>query len=561
MLARMSARRRWLLGVTLLACGGSPPGGGEDAGSSSEGGETSSGTSATPTSSEPGTTTTGEGSSGGSSSGGESSSTGEPPPSALPPLAGPVVMTDEQRRSPTHSVDERPLDVRIPEELAQAMADGYGEIELLAGEPVLPLTLDGMPAPMPGPAPKLLARFVHLADAQLADDESPARLASFDQVQDGAFRPEEASMCRKLNAAARTINRVNVDTPVDFVLLGGDNIDNAQTNELEWFMGILDGAPAVECDSAVDDDPVPGPDNDPKDRFAPVGLDVPWRWVTGNHDILRQGNWPVEDWLGEPIGSTAAAGTRDWSMPGGPIVTGTVPADPARAFLPEAELLQRVVAAGDGHGITPEAEALGEAYYTFDVAGTPLRFFVFNSAAATGGSNGLVRQVDIDEVIEPTLQQAAADDKVVIMTSHHRADRLSDGNDQGVGTEFPDALTPDDFIAYVGGHPHVILHLAAHSHTMFVQPRAPMGGHSYWEVASPALSDFPSQMRLLEVWDQDNGFLTIRTIAFDFVTDDDPLADEGRALAVADFTTGWRSSDGRGMDPEDRNVELWIPTP
>jgi hypothetical protein len=60
-------------------------------------------------------------------------------------------------------------------------------------------------------------------------------------------------------------------------------------------------AHGLECDSAIDDDPVPGPDNDPKDRFAPVGLDVPWRWVSGNHDTLRQGNWPVADWMAEPI--------------------------------------------------------------------------------------------------------------------------------------------------------------------------------------------------------------------------------------------------------------------
>lgn len=105
-------------------------------------------------------------------------------------------------------------------------------------------------------------------------------------------------------------------------------------------MGILDGDPVVECDSAIDDDPVPGPDNDPKDRFAPVGLDVPWRWVSGNHDTLRQGNCPVADWMAEPIGTTATSGTRDWSLPGGPVVTGQVPGDPARAFLGEAELAE-----------------------------------------------------------------------------------------------------------------------------------------------------------------------------------------------------------------------------
>lgn len=502
--------------------------------------------------------------SGGSASGGAvegSSSTGEPGPAALPPLADPVVLTDQAVRVPTHAVDaERVLDPRVPADVEQGLADGYGAVALAAGEPVQARTLDDSEPPAPGASPKLLTRFVHLADTQLTDDESPSRLASFDHVSGGAFRPEEAYGCRMLNAAARTINRLHVDAPLDFVLLGGDNTDNAQRNELEWFMGILDGAPAIECDSAVDDDPVPGPDNDPKDRFAPVGLDVPWRWVTGNHDTLRQGNWPVADWMAEPIGTTATSGTRDWSMPGGPVVTGKVPGDPARAFLGELERLERLAAAGDGHGITAEALALGRAYYTFDVEGTPLRVFVVDTSSSTGGSKGLIRQVHIDEIIEPILQQAADDDKLVIVTSHHRADSLDDGNDVGVGETFADAVLGPEWVAYLGSHPHVILQLGAHTHRMAVQARVPMGGHAYWEIVSPALADFPHQMRLLEVWDQDNGFLTIRSVAFDFVSEGDPLAEAGRTLGVLDFTSAW-SGDGRGEDALQRNVELWIPLP
>jgi 3',5'-cyclic AMP phosphodiesterase CpdA len=346
------------------------------------------------------------------------------------------------------------------------------------------------------------------------------------------------------------------------VLLGGDNTDNAQTNELEWFMGILDGAPKVECDSALDDDLVPGPDNDQKDPFGPVGLDIPWRWVTGNHDILRQGTWPISSFMKEPTGDNASGGTRDYSQPGSPIVTGTVPADPRRAFLSEADQLQRLAAAGDGHGITAEAMALGRAYYTFDIEGTPLRVFVISTAAATGSSQGLIRQLDIDTLIEPALQAAAAADKYVIVTSHHRSASMHDGTEPGlgVGTAFPDALTTEDWISYLGTHPHVIMQLAAHSHTMSVIAQEPLGGHAYWEMVSPSLADFPHQLRMLEIWDQDNGFLTIRSVAFDIVTEGDPLAETGRTVGYLDYTSGW-NSDGRGKTPEDRNVELWIAKP
>ncbi len=550
-----SLRPTLLLCLALPAC---TPDAGEDTGdasttgSSSDAATTTTATTATPTT--------------GAETGiaGESSSEGgttEEPIDPLPPLESPVPLTDTQLRNPTHAVDEEHiLDPRIPADVTKALAEGYGEIELAPGEPVLPRTLDDLPGPAPGPAPKLLVRFVHLADTQLSDDESPARLANFDEAADGAFRPQEGHLCRMLNAAARTVNRIHVDSPLDFVLLGGDNTDNAQSNELEWFMKILDGAPRVECDSAVDNDVIPGQGNDPKDPFGPVALDVPWRWVTGNHDILRQGTWPTASYLGEPVGASATGGTRDYSMPGSPLVTGTVLADPARAFVTEAESLMRVAAAGDGHGVTPEALALGRAFYTFDIADTPLRIFVLSTAAATGSSKGLIRQTDIDNIIEPILQTSAADEKLVILASHHRAASLSVGKEFGVGQEFADALTGDEWTAYLGGHDHVILHLAAHSHTMHVEAKAPLGGHPHWEVASPALADFPHQLRMMEVWDQDNGGLTIRSVAFDFSTDDDPIAEAGRTLGVMDFTTAWEG-DGRGDSPEDRNVELFIAKP
>ncbi len=547
-----------LLGLALTAC---PPNSGDDTGSSTSGEPPPASTGPDSTTTDTPTTDGPTGGDASSSSGG--SSTGEPALEPLPPLADPAPLTDTVLRVPTHPVDaDKLLDPRIPAELTQMLADGYGEVELQDGEPVLPRTLDDSEPPAPGPAPKLLARFVHLADTQLSDDESPARLANFDLAARGAFRPQEGHLCRMLNAAVRTVNRIHADSPIDFVLLGGDNTDNAQHNELEWFMGILDGAPSVECDSAEDNDPVPGPDNDPKDPFGPVALDVPWRWVTGNHDLLRQGTWPIADFKNEPLSSNATGGTRDYALPGSPIVTGPVIPDPARAFIPEAEQLERLADAADGHGIGADVLALGRAFYTFDVADTPLRIFVISTAAATGGSKGLIRQADIDAIIEPALQTAASEDRLVIITSHHRSASLADGVEPGlgVGQEFADALTPAEWVDYLGGHDHVIMHLAAHSHVMHVEAQQPLGGHAYWEVASPALADFPNQLRLLEVWDQDNGSLTIRTVAFDYVADDDPIADAGRTMGVLDYTSFWEG-DGRGPSPADRNVELWIAKP
>lgn len=74
-----------------------------------------------------------------------------------------------------------------------------------------------------------------------------------------------------------------------------------------------------------------------------------------------------------------------------------------------------------------------------------------------------------------------------------------------------------------------------------------------------ALADWPHQMRLVEIRDEDNGFVTLTMIALDFSTENDALAADGRARGVADRTTGW-VGDGAGL-VSDRNVRLWIAAP
>ena len=76
---------------------------------------------------------------------------------------------------------------------------------------------------------------------------------------------------------------------------------------------------------------------------------------------------------------------------------------------------------------------------------------------------------------------------------------------------------------------------------------------------STALADFPHQMRLVEVWDLDNGFFGVRLVAFDFQTEGDPIAEEGRKLGIVDVTTGWEL-DSSGVI-EDRNTELYVAAP
>ena len=69
----------------------------------------------------------------------------------------------------------------------------------------------------------------------------------------------------------------------------------------------------------------------------------------------------------------------------------------------------------------------------------------------------------------------------------------------------------------------------------------------------------PNQMRMIEIWDQDDGFVTIRGVPLDYATDGDPVAADGRKRGVVDWTSSW-GQDGTG-DPSQRAVELWITKP
>ncbi|MBI2395588.1 MAG: metallophosphoesterase [Deltaproteobacteria bacterium] len=480
----------------------------------------------------------------------------------LPRLAS-APTTVDRMLSPTASKQKytdgpNPAD---PDALASYLTRGFGDLAPAAGEPHASRAIDGSTPPPAGPRAKRLVRFAHLADLQLADDESPSRLARFDSAgaTSSAARPQDMYLCRMANAAVRTINALHVKDPIAFTLMGGDNADDAQTNEVDWVLGILSGASELECDSGSDDDPVAGPDNDGKDPFAAEGLSMPWKWVTGNHDILVQGNLPVDaERRATTVGNYAAAGTRDY-LTGGKIETGEfVVADPKRALLNGVELMAKLAAHGDGHGIGAPQKASGRATYTFDVADTPLRVLVIDTAHENGGSEGVIRQSHFDAEIKPALDEAKAKGKWVILASHHATSSLGDGTGLG-GTKVADALTPTQWETLLAGYPNVIISMVGHSHRHRVNIIGTEAGHRYWEVMTSAIADWPHQFRVVEIFDQDNGWLMMRATCVDLAVEGDRVAEDGRRAGVVDLMSGWLPKDAAAV--ADRNVELWIKKP
>ncbi len=496
--------------------------------------------------------------------------TGGPPVSARDPVRlAPVAAaptTLEQTFAPRAKDAAQGKNPALPGNVDAYVAAGYDRLERGPGEDYVVHTFDEGPAPALGPAARRLVRFVHLADFQLPDDESPTRVGLVDNagVLSSALRPQDADLCRLTNASVRTVNALHRQDPIDFVVLGGDNIDSAQENELDWVMQILDGADSVECDAGDDDDIIAGPDNDGKDPFFAEGLLMPWKWVTGNHDVLVQGNFAVTaSNQATAVSGTTLLGTRDYSSGlGGAVSDGDwVVPDPRRALLTRQTMMQKIATDADGHGIGEAQKRSGKAYYDFDVPGTPLVFLIIDASTEAGGGNGLIHQADVDAYVLPVLERARREGKWVVLASHQGVDNLTqDGGEFGSFQE--DALHAEQWRQLLADYDNVLFSLVGHYHTHGahrVQP-ASNNGRGYWEIVTASISDFPNQFRTVEIWDGDNGFVLLRATVMDLALDDDAVAAAGRELSVIDYTSGWNPNFGMG-ETEARNIELWIPKP
>ena len=478
------------------------------------------------------------------------------------------------RRGLGHPVGAKtPEDPRDPLDLQTLLDAQFGATVQLAGEPYQPWSEDDKQPPAMGPKPKALVRFVHLTDMQLVDDESPARNCIFDAAVSGAFRPQEGYGCQMLDNAVRAVNSLRYAGLVDFVLTGGDNVDDAQRNEMRWFGQVLNGGP-VECDSGEDDGDKPGLPFPQKRVFTAEGLLVPWYWVSGNHDVLVTGVMKVDEAQRTlATGTTALSGARDYRQPGAPVTTDDVPADALRLPLYATEIVAEVKNMADGpgphqHGLAGlPADEPHIQYRVTPVANQPVDIIVLDSNAHTGGSDGVVYTQVFEQKIRPLLEASQAAGHVAIVVAHHPTSGIGDGGDP-FGTSQAGTMTPAQFRGELSKYPNVLFYLAGHSHLNHITRYAPQDGdvvRPFFEVQTASLADWPSQMRLVEIIDADNGYLAVQLTAFDAPGELDgvqvnELAQAALRLMTLDRASGWDANPGEG-NPSDRNMILWLKKP
>jgi metallophosphoesterase (TIGR03767 family) len=472
-----------------------------------------------------------------------------------------------------------------------------------------------------------LAVFHHFADFQLLDEESPLRGEWQDScptpVSSAAFRPQETLTAQVAASLVRRANRIDrspvTNRSVDFVLHTGNAADNAQFNELRWFIDLMDGRPNQPDtgDPGYDGVQAESPDARYPDLlmqaqlpFVPEGIRYPWYTVLGNRDVLVQGSFAPSD----ASNQIAVGGEKiielepdrkeevceDPSVLLDPVLTqeilaseGTevraVAPDPDRRLLGRQEWMRELFASADrpgpvGHGLTQRNLDEDAAYYVIEHG--PLAFVVLDTVNPAGFAAGSIDALQFDWLegelrarssgyfdTAGNLEEGDGEDRLIVIVSHHTLDRLNNplpdpsGEARVQGPELEEMLHR---------FPNVIAHIAGGSHVNKVTARPdPLGrGGGYWEVSTVSPVGYPMQSRLLEVVDNADETISLFSTVYDLDAPIDPrdaadptpgddvneaeLAAVGRSVAAQDPQ---RNLEAAGLAVSDRNAELLLPAP
>jgi metallophosphoesterase (TIGR03767 family) len=418
-------------------------------------------------------------------------------------------------------------------------------------------------APRAG-ATRTLAVFAQLTDSHVLDEESPARVGWLDRLGPpftSAFRPQEALTTQVLRAAVVAVNRLRPEAVIET----GDLIDNAQQNELEQALVVLNGG-RVEPDTgasgydgvqtasnadpfyyrpAVDPPRHPGLLAQAERPFRSPGLRADWYPVLGNHDVLVQGNVAPTRATNRiatgrrkllrfdraalaAVRSEQLAAVSSLLAHGLPGPSVRVPPDPERKELSAADTIARLRTASnapDGGG--PFLD------YSFDL-GSHVRAIVLDTVNRRGGSGGLVRPQQIEWLRR---QLAEAEPKWILLFSHAPLTSAEGG---------------DAVLSLLDADRYVVAAINGDTHRNRIEPRPSRSG-GYWLISTSSLIDYPQQVRAFRLAVTTPGHVVLQTWMLN--TDASHLASVSRELAYLDFQGGrpQRFAGSRS----DRNANLF----
>lgn len=478
---------------------------------------------------------------------------GDSPPAPAPPaqiVRWPIaseVLTTAQRQVCPVAVPPTALQIN-PRNVAGYAAHGYSAWYHGGALPHV-LRTDLAPAYAGAPNVARLLYYFSISDIHITDKESPAQpiyvgiKAGYGSRMSSAYSPVILSTPQVLDAAVQTINALHNVAPFDLGLLLGDAVNNAQYNELRWFINTMDGkvvAPSsgANLGASVIDYQMP---------FYAAGLnsEIPWYQVIGNHDQFWMGSAFEEVKtrnahiagtilnmgcnINDPVSSVNETGyymgVVDGSTPYGDIIGDgpeadfqippMVAADPNRHTLatPASSTLSfmqeffNTTSKPVGHGFTQRNLASGMACYSFvPKSDIPIKFIVLDDTVK-GPDQPSYAAGALDDArynwLLNELQAGQAANQLIVICAHVPIKPQTSLINMAPFHLWPGPEYTEDYVLNtLHQYPNLILWMAGHRHVNVVTPQpAPSGDPTlaFWEVETCSLRDFPQQFRTFDI--------------------------------------------------------------
>lgn len=440
-----------------------------------------------------------------------------------------------------------PSGTTLESTILRPAGDGYRRLDEGPGWPTVVRSDLAEPASDRIDRRAAIASIVHLTDIHLVDVQSPGRVEFLDRfggALTAAFRAQESLTAQVGSSMVRRINALGggpiTGRAFDCAVSTGDNIDNQQRNEAEWFIRLLDGGllspnsgeeklyEGVQ-DVAGFDSAYWHPDEGRPDDFKKLfgfpdqpglmeqairpfetpALEVPWYSTYGNHDGLLQGNLPATEKINEILtldrkvldlkaGQSGAdfIGTmfidpmgmlRD--LDAGAYAMREVTPDPLRRLLIGREWVQLHLDSAAkpgpvGHGYTEDHLELPAIYYDFSiaegVAGISLDTGGYNS-----GSIGESQFTWLRESLEKRHSTYLDEAGSVVRTDHddelvvifsHYGPRAMDRGMKDPSDPGGRRILGEEVVTMLHRFPNVIAWVNGHHHSNSVTPVADPSG-------------------------------------------------------------------------------------